>query len=36
MQVRDVLKTKGGRVISIDPEASVAEAAVDEPGGRRG
>ena len=26
MQVRDVLKTKGGRVISIDPEASVAEA----------
>jgi len=26
MQVRDVLKTKGGRVISIDPEASVSEA----------
>jgi len=26
MQVRDVLKTKGGRVISIDPEASVTEA----------
>jgi CBS domain-containing protein len=26
MQVRDVLKTKGGRVISIDPEAGVAEA----------
>jgi CBS domain-containing protein len=26
MQVRDVLKTKGGRVISIDPEATVAEA----------
>jgi CBS domain-containing protein len=26
MQVRDVLKTKGGRVISIDPEASVCEA----------
>jgi CBS domain-containing protein len=26
MHVRDVLKTKGGRVISIDPEASVAEA----------
>jgi CBS domain-containing protein len=26
MQVRDVLKTKGGRVISIDPEASVGEA----------
>ena len=26
MQVRDVIKTKGGRVISIDPEASVSEA----------
>jgi CBS domain-containing protein len=26
MQVRDVLKTKGGRVITIDPEATVAEA----------
>ena len=26
MQVRDVLKTKGGRVISIDPEATVSEA----------
>ncbi len=26
MQVRDVLKTKGGRVISIDPDASVSEA----------
>jgi CBS domain-containing protein len=26
MQVRDVLRTKGGRVISIDPEATVAEA----------
>jgi CBS domain-containing protein len=26
MQVRDVLKTKGGRVITIDPEASVSEA----------
>jgi len=26
MQVRDVLKTKGGRVISIDPESSVSEA----------
>jgi CBS domain-containing protein len=26
MQVRDVLKTKGGRVISIDPESSVCEA----------
>jgi CBS domain-containing protein len=28
MKVRDVLKTKGGRVISIDPEASVTEAIV--------
>ena len=26
MQVRDVLKTKGGRVISIDPESTVSEA----------
>jgi CBS domain-containing protein len=26
MHVRDVLKTKAGRVISIDPEASVSEA----------
>jgi CBS domain-containing protein len=26
MQVRDVLKTKGGRVITIDPEATVSEA----------
>ena len=26
MHVRDVLKTKGGRVITIDPEASVSEA----------
>ena len=26
MQVRDVLKAKGGRVISIDPEATIAEA----------
>lgn len=26
MQVRDVLKSKGGRVISIDPEATIAEA----------
>ncbi len=26
MQVRDVLKTKGGRVISIDPESNVGEA----------
>ena len=26
MQVRDVIKTKGGRVITIDPEASVSEA----------
>jgi CBS domain-containing protein len=26
MQVRDVLKTKGGRVITIDPDATVSEA----------
>ena len=26
MQVRDVLKSKGGRIISIEPEATVAEA----------